>query len=141
MTVSNVEQAERHSRGRSLIMALGAVVLLASAVIGFEESTNPVRPFVRHIGWSVMVLLWLAILATGGGLALNRTVRRLMNDEVSLLNRRLALQAGFWTAMAVGLALYLASFQWEMSPREGLRLLIDVTIAAALARYAWLEMR
>jgi hypothetical protein len=67
-------------------------------------------------------------------------VRRLMNDEVTLANRAAALQAGFWTAMVVALGLYFASLAWAISLREGLRVLTDVTIAAALLRYAWLEL-
>jgi hypothetical protein len=51
------------------------------------------------------------------------------------------LQAGFWTAMLLALALYFASLDWAISLREGLRILTDVTIAAALLRYAWLELR
>ena len=64
-----------------------------------------------------------------------------MNDEVALANRGSALILGFWTAMAGGLVLYSASLSLDLDLRDGLRLLVDLSIAAALLRYAWLELR
>jgi hypothetical protein len=64
-----------------------------------------------------------------------------MNDEVALANRSAALQTGFWVAMILGLALYFASFRWDISLREGLRVLLDLSIAAALLYYSRLELR
>ena len=140
MGVSDIELAERNSRLRSSLMAAAAVILLINGAIFFEDSASLTRPYVRHIGWLAMVLLWLLILATGGWLRLSRNVRRLMNDEVSLLNRSRALQTGFWTAMAASLAVYGLSFEWEFTVREGLRIVVGLAVAAALARYAWAEM-
>lgn len=106
MTASDIEQAERHSRTRALLMATMAVVLLVQALIGFNDAApGAIRPYVRHFGWALMILLWLGVLATGGGLRLRQSVRRVMNDEVALAHRGAALQAGFWTAMLAGLAL------------------------------------
>jgi len=141
MTASDIEQAERHSRTRSLIMAVMAVVLLIQGLIGFGDEASSMTPMLRHAMWGVTVGLWLVILATGGWFQLSRNVRSVMNDEVSLAHRSLALQAGFWTAILAGMILYFASLRWDMSLREGLRIIIDVAIAAALARYAWLELR
>ena len=64
-----------------------------------------------------------------------------MNDEVSLAHRAARSQTGFWTAMLLALAIYFASLAWPISLRDGLRILTDVAIAAALIRYAWLELR
>jgi hypothetical protein len=141
MTASDIERAERASRSRSLIMAVMAVILLIQGAFGFGDEASSMTPMLRHVMWGVTILFWLIILATGGWLRLGRDVRAVMNDEVSLANRSAALQAGFWTAIAVGLAIYFASLRWEMSLREGLRMLLDLSIAAALFRYAWLELR
>ena len=142
MTASDINQAERASRLRASLMAAIAVVLVLSASLGFNDADPAaIRPYVRHAGWALMILLWLFVLATGGGLRLSKSVRSVMNDEVALANRGTALQTGFWLAMILGLALYFASFQWDISLREGLRVLLDLTIAAALLRYAWLELR
>jgi hypothetical protein len=141
MTLNDIEAAERHARTRALIMAVMAVVLLILGLLGWEDQASSMSPPLRHAMWAVTIAFWLLILATGGWLKLSRDVRRLMNDEGALANRAAALQAGFWTAMLVALALYFASLAWAISLREGLRILTDVTIAAALLRYAWLELR
>jgi hypothetical protein len=141
VTASDIDKAERVSRTRALIMAAAAVVLLIQAVIGVGDEASSMRPVLRHASWGIMILFWLVILATGGWLRLARRVRDLLNDEVALANRAAALQAGFWTAMVLAVGLYFASLYWTISLREGLRILVDVTIAAALIRYAWLETR
>ncbi|MGZ8312763.1 MAG: hypothetical protein ACXWUP_04115 [Allosphingosinicella sp.] len=141
MAISDLQQAEQASRTRSSLMAAMAVILVIHAFIGFGDEASSMTPWLRHGIWALMILLWLAVLATGGWLRLSRSARRVMNDEVSRANRSRALQTGFWVAMALGLALYFASLQWEFSLREGLRVLTDFAIAAALGRYAWLELR
>jgi UDP-N-acetylmuramyl pentapeptide phosphotransferase/UDP-N-acetylglucosamine-1-phosphate transferase len=141
MTLHDIELAERHARTRSLIMAVMAVVLLILGLLGWRDDASSMSPMLRHAMWAITIVFWLLILATGGWLKLSRDVRRLMNDEVALAHRSAALQTGFWTAMLLALALYFASLQWPISLREGLRILTDVTIAAALLRYAWLETR
>jgi hypothetical protein len=137
---SDIEKAEHASRTRSFLMATMAVILLLSTAIGVNEESS-MTPIFRHAIWVVMILLWLVILATGGWLQLSRRVRSLMNDEVALANRSRALQAGFWTAMLVGVGVYFASLQWEIAVRDALRAVVNLTIAAALVRYAWLELR
>jgi hypothetical protein len=141
MTPSDIELAERHARTRSLIMAVMAVVLLILGLLGWRDDASSMDVTLRHGMWAVTILFWLLILATGGWLKLSRDVRRLMNDEVALAHRSAALQTGFWTAMLLALGLYFASLQWTISLCEGLRVLTDVAIAAALIRYAWLELR
>jgi hypothetical protein len=141
MTLSDIELAERHARTRSLIMAVMAAVLLILGLLGWRDEASSMSPMLRHAMWAITIGFWLLILATGGWLKLSRDVRRLMNDEVALAHRSAALQTGFWTAMLLALVLYFASLTWAISLREGLRILTDVTIAAALIRYAWLELR
>lgn len=141
MTGSDFQKADRASRIRSQFMVLMAALLLIQAVFGFGNEASSMTPWFRHALWAVMILLWLVILATGGWLRLDRRVRSLMNDEFALASRGRALQAGFWVAVATGLALYFASLEWTLDVREAMRILVDVTIAAALLRYAWLELR
>ena len=135
-----MQQAERASRVRSGLMAAMAVVLLINAFIAPGE-TSTMTPALRHGIWAAMILMWLVVLATGGWLQKSRSVRSLMNDEVAMAHRAQALQAGFWTATVGGLGLYFASLEWAVSTHVAIRILIDVAVAAAMLRYAWLELR
>jgi hypothetical protein len=140
MPLSPVDQADRISRNRGMLMAIAAAVLLALALFSALDPIGTTN-LVRGIVWAALTLLWLALLATGGGVLLRREIRAMMNDEVSLLNRRRAIETGFWTAMAAAIGLYFASYSWPVPVRGGLAMLTEVAIAAALIRYAWLELR
>lgn len=139
MTVSDINQAESVSRTRSLLMALMAAMLVAHTLLVGDLST--MTPELRHGLWAFGILLWLVVLATGGFLGLSRRVRSLLNDEVALANRGRALATGFWAAMLVGLGLYFASLEWDLTVQHALRILLNLAVAAALTRYAWLELR
>lgn len=139
MTRSDIDKAEHYSNTRAALMAAMAAILLIIAAIGFGDEASSMRPWLRHGFWAVMIGLWLIVLATGGGLRLSRAIRDVMNDEVSLINRSKALQAGFWAATLLGLALYFATLRWELGAREAIRILVDGALAVALLRYAWLE--
>jgi len=140
MALSPVEQADRNSRNRGMLMAIAATVQLALALFSGLDPVGTTDP-VRGLVWAVLTLLWLILLATGGGVLIDRQVRSMMNDEVSLLNRRRAIGTGFWAAMGAAIALYFASYSWPVPPRGALAILTEVAIAAALIRYAWLELR
>jgi uncharacterized membrane protein len=47
MTASDIEQAERHSRTRSLIMAMMAAILLIQGFIGFGDEASSMNPMLR----------------------------------------------------------------------------------------------
>ena len=141
MNSSDIQRAERASRNRSLLMAVMATILLAQTAIGLGDEASGMTPAFRHGLWALMILLWLVVLATGGGLLLSRRVRSVMNDEVALANRSRAIQAGFWAAILVAVGLYFLSLQEEFSVREALRILVNLSISTALVRYAWLDLR
>lgn len=141
MTSSDIQRAERATRARSILMAVMAVVLLASTALGFGGESSTMTPAFRHGLWALMILLWLVVLATGGGLLLSRRVRSVMNDEVALAHRSRAIQAGFWAAILFGVGLYFLSMQEEISVQEALQILVNLSIATALVRYAWLDLR
>lgn len=141
MITSNVMKAERHSRTRAWLMAIGALPLLFTGTFGLGDEASSMTPILRHLVWALMLLLWLAILATGGWLGLRRNIRQLMNDEVFLANRARALQTGFWAAMALGIGLYFVGPSWDLSAREALRILLGCAVAASLLHFAWLERR
>jgi hypothetical protein len=139
MSLSQVHQADTHSQKRAWLMTIGAVVLLVLAAFAAVKIPREPVSLDRAAFWGLLILLWLLMLATGGGFLLNRKVRSLMNDEVSVHNRRRAVETGFWAAMAIALGLYFASLAWPIPLRAALAMLTEAAIACALLRYAWLE--
>jgi hypothetical protein len=133
-----VEQAERASRGRAIIMAIAAAVLLLNVYLQYG---NPhyVEPNWRGGSWLLIIGLWLPILANGGGLRLRGRMRELLNDELSLRNRSKALAAGFYMALAAALAVYVATWRVEIGAGDAIKLISAAGLATALAFYAWLE--
>ena len=64
-----------------------------------------------------------------------------MNDEVALAHRSRGAADRLLDGDAARAGALFRQPRWTISLREGLRILTDVTIAAALIRYAWLELR
>ena len=133
-----IEGAERASRGRAIIMAIAAAVLLINVAIQWG---NPhyVEPGVRGGSWIFVIAVWMFILANGGGLRLRGRMRELLNDELSLRNRARAVAAGFYAMLAAGLALYAATWRIEMATGDALKLITAAGLATALLVYAWRE--
>jgi hypothetical protein len=135
-----IEGAERASRGRAIVMAMAAVVLLINATIQWG---NPhyVEPGVRAGSWIFVIAIWMFILANGGGLRLRGRMRELLNDELSLRNRARALAGGFYAMLAAGLALFVATWRVEIAAGDAIKLIMAVALSTALLVYAWLEWR
>lgn len=133
-----IEGAERASRGRAILMAIAAVVLLINMAIQWG---NPhyAEPGVRGGSWILVIALWMFILANGGGLRLGGRMRELLNDELSLRNRARALAAGFYLMLASGIAVYVATWRIEIATADALKLVTAAGLATALLVYAWLE--
>ena len=145
MPVPETQKAEWASQFRSVLMAAMAVVLLGHA--WSVDDTTGMDPVLHHGGWALSILAYLLLIALpawrgkGSLFEFTRRIVRIMDDEVSMANRSRALQAGFWTAMLLGLVLYFVSLEWELGLRHTLRILVNVSLAVALLRYAWLELR
>ena len=139
MSISDTERAERASRGRAAIMILAAVVFMINAVIDFGDPAFS-RPGPRGAIWPLIVLAWLFIVASGGGLRIGR-LRALLNDEMSLQNRARATAVGFYATNIAALAVYFASWRIPMTIGDAAQLITALGISAALICYAWLELR
>ncbi|HEX8238165.1 MAG TPA: hypothetical protein VF574_00310 [Allosphingosinicella sp.] len=135
---ATIESAERASRGRAIIMAIAAAVLLINAAIQWGDP-HYVEPGVRAGSWIVVIGLWMFILANGGGLRLRGRMRALLNDELSLRNRARAVTAGFYMSLAAGLAVYLATWRVEIVAGDAIKLITAAGLSTALFVYAWLE--
>jgi hypothetical protein len=135
-----IEGAERAARGRAVIMALAGAILLLNAMLQWGDP-HYVEPGVRGASWLVLIGLWMFILANGGGLRLRGRLRALLNDELSLRNRRRAVAAGFYMMLAGALALYLATWRVEIVTGDAIKLITATGLSTALLVYAWLEWR
>ena len=134
MPLSTIDKADRLSSRRAALMMVGAAVMLVLA--GLDAASVPYDT-ARTIIWPIAVILWLGVLATGGGLFARHEIRGLVDDSVARANRHRAIESGFWAAMAMVLLLYFANFAWPL--RNALGMLSGIALATALGRYAWLE--
>jgi hypothetical protein len=138
--MTDIEKAERMSRGRAAIMALAAAVLVLNIVIQYGNaeyaSAGP-----RGGSWLLLIGLWTFILWNGGGLQPRGRIRALLNDELSLQNRSRALVLGFYAAVLLALGLYVAEWLTPVAAGDALKIVSAGAISAALLRYAWLEWR
>ena len=138
--MSDIEKAERMSRGRAAVMALAAIVLLINVAIQYGRA-DYAGAGPRGGSWLVLVGLWTFILWNGGGLLPRGRMRALLNDELSLQNRARALALGFYAAILLALACYVANWWRPIATGDALKIVSAGAMAAALLRYAWLEWR
>lgn len=142
-TASDVEIADRLSRKRSRLLPLLALLFISGQAMYFGNASQPLRTVdtVRIGAWLVWALALLLLLATGGGLFRSRSVRSLMEDEVTIEHRRRGLVAGFWAAMAAAVLLYPISIAEPVTAREALHIVVTAGIGVALLWFGWLERR
>jgi ABC-type microcin C transport system permease subunit YejB len=141
-TQSTVEIADRVSRRRAVGVAIAALVFLLVQFVArpfFGMSGTPTTT--RIDMWALNAVVLLLLLGTGGGL-LNRTqLRVLVNDEVSRLNYKSSVLAGFWTAMTLAMALYLLPAVAAFTGREAIYLIVTASVVVSLLSFSWLELR
>lgn len=142
MTTGNADIAERAAWGRARAATVMAVVFVAAQAGSFRDELPLNRPQALQLSaWIVWAFALLFFLAWGGGLLRGRKMRAVLNDETTLDHRRRAMVCGFWGALGMAFLLYVASFYEPITLREGVRLIITVTIALALLRFGTLERR
>ena len=137
---ASVEKAERASSVRASLMAVGAVILVLNVWLQWGGSDS-LRLDSRNALWIALVALWTLVLATGGGLALGRRMRALINDELSLRNRARAIATGFYAMLAAVLGLHVAGWYAQIAGGDALRLIAAAGLSTALFVYSWLERR
>ena len=139
MNSSDIQRAERASRGRAAIMTIAAIVFMINAVIDFGAPAYS-SPGARGAIWPLIVLAWLFLVANGGGLR-RRKYCDVLNDELSLQNRARATAVGFYATNIAAVGVYYASWRVPMLAGDMLQLVTGIGISAALFVYAWLEWR
>jgi hypothetical protein len=141
--ISDVEMADRLSRRRSRIIPLLALLFISGQAMYFGNVAEPMRnvDVVRISAWLVWALALLLLLATGGGLFRKKSVRALMEDDVTIENRRRGIAFGYWTAMLTAVALYPLAMAENVTAREAVHIIVSLGIVGALIRFAMLERR
>ena len=139
--ISDVEMADRLSRKRSRLLPVIALVFISGQAMYLGNAAEPLRTVdtVRIAAWLIWALALLLLLATGGGLFRKKSVRALMEDEVTRENRRRGLAVGFWAAMLTAVVLYPLSLVDPFTAREAIHIVMSTGIGAALLRFAFLE--
>ncbi|MFZ4689988.1 MAG: hypothetical protein ACOYLS_12170 [Polymorphobacter sp.] len=132
--------ADHLTRRRARVSTVMAVLFMGSMATSFGIETAPNRPQTLHLAaWIVWAAVLVMLLAVGGGLGRSRSVRGLLNDETTRVNRREAMAAGFWAAIFSGFGLYALNLFVPLTAAESIRLALTATVATALLWFGKLE--
>jgi hypothetical protein len=143
MTRSDIETADRLTRKRARMLPFLAIIFLLQQVTYFAEPIARVR-MVDHVkvgAWLMLSIVLLAALATGGYWFKPKSVRALMDDEVTRANRAESFRIGFLVTMIGGIGLYFLDRFEPIQGREAVHILVTIGIATALIVFAMLERR
>ena len=133
-----VELADRLARRRARGAAALAIVFIATQGSSLPSEQSDGRLDLPFLAWAAVLVI---ILFFGGGWFKGKAVRNAMNDETTQAHRRAAMAAGFVIGLMGAFLLYILTFYDEVTAREAVRLLITMSIAGALLRFATLERR
>ncbi|MXO63395.1 hypothetical protein [Qipengyuania oceanensis] len=137
---TDFEQAERISQRRPAFLSLMALLFLAQQSVFFTFDGRAVSA-VKMGAWTVLALVLLAYLLTGGHWLRSKRVRELANDELSTMNRMRGVMAGFGAAIFTAILVFVvAPFEPIEAPLAG-HLVASVGIGGALIRFALLERK
>lgn len=138
---SSIEKAERVDRLRTLFAPLlGLVVLSANQWLFFSRDWDQVT-IVQLSLWLAMILVVLALVATGGIWFSSSAVRRIADDEITRESRRRAFQGGFAAAMLIALIVFVVSPFQPLDAQRAAHIIISIALGVALVTYGIEEIR
>jgi hypothetical protein len=143
MTSSDIETADRLTRRRARMLPFLAIIFLTQQIAYFADADARMR-MVDHVkvgAWLLLSVVLLLALATGGFWFKPKSVRALMDDEVTRANRAESFRIGFLVTMIAGIGLYFLDQLAPMSGREAVHILVTIGIATALIMFGALEKR
>jgi hypothetical protein len=137
-----VETADRLSRRRArMMMPMALIFLIQQAAFFSKPLDHRAVSFVRLSGWTMLALVILAGLATGGYWFRPRAVRELMDDEITRAHRADALSLAFVLAMLTGIGLFVLQVFVPLATQVVIHLILSVGFGTALIRFGVLERR
>src|SRR5689334_15681834 len=102
-TPPTAERIEHLQRRRTRLLFFQGLFFLIWQTLYFSAAHEAVAPregehvkVAAYVVWSVVLL---AFIGTGGGYLQSKAVRAVLNDEVTVANRRSALVTGYWVSM------------------------------------------
>jgi hypothetical protein len=136
-----VEAADRLSRKRAIVIVIAVVAFLAEQVVARPYFADGSDHLMRLFTWGANAGLLLLVLATGGCLLRRKSVRSLMNDEVTAGHQRSSVIAGFWVAMVTAVVLCVLPGADRVNAREAMYVVVTASVTVALLVFAYLEIR
>jgi len=141
---SDIETADRLSRRRAHALPILAIIFLTQQAAFITQQVEEGTRTVDHVktgAWLILSVVLLLALTTGGFWFWRKSVRDLLDDDVTRAHRGAAMRTGFLATMMGGIALYLIALFEPVSGREAAHLLVTIGLAAALLRFGVLERR
>ncbi len=136
---SDFEKAERATRKRSVMLPVIAIIFLQNFLV-FSTADGTVA-IVLQVAWVLMSLLATLILLTGGMWLKPRSIRHLINDELSESNRQKGVSAAFLAAMLVSVIVFAVSPFEPISAQRAAHLVVTVSLAMGLIVFAVAERK
>ena len=137
-----IETADRLSRRRARMMIPFALLFLLQQATFFSNPPDHRLVSLVHLsGWTVLALVILAGLVTGGFWFRPKAVRELMEDEITRAHRAQALSLAFVLTMLTGIALFVLQVFVPIEAPVAIHLVLSVGFGTALLRFSLLERR
>lgn len=139
----NNQLAERHIKFRILASTLIAFGLLASVANDWGLRPAVLLDYVNLLGWLSFAGTLMLILANGHDHLWSNIpgVGRLLGDDSTVENRRLAQGFGFWAGLAGGVGVALMAIWIPIPTTSAVQLVVTLALGAAALRFAILEQR
>lgn len=134
-----VERADRLSRKRAVLLAVSALLFGGLSVVLWPRYATPDGAALLWL-WALYAAVAFLLVVSGGALLVDRRVRRLMNDELTIAHRQSAVFAGFCAAMIAAAAVF-ALPQGSCSGQAAAYTVISSGLFASLLVWALLEVR
>lgn len=140
MSADGLTRADKLAHRRANLARVIAITLLAGQVAAFASPADRLS-VVGQGGGMIWALAVLAFLGFGSGWLHGPSIHAALNDEGTIAHRRAAFSLGFWVALTTAGALWILALRTPVAVTEALRLVISLSVAIALLRFATLEKR
>lgn len=139
---------EKISRRRRGALAVYGIMFLALQGIAFKRLDDPVAlwrgiHYTTAFGYMLWASTLIYILASGGFPFHGRsaTAQAVLNDELTVANRRFAYQVGYWTLLAMTVVLFALAQSDQMTIPEAMRVTFAIGVAVPAIAFAGRERR